>query len=83
VPQKYCGQVDMRSSANLKRLQRALNDNGFNVGTPDGNIGPKTLGAIGTANKRFMGTDSQWAEPGLLLALGIPQDEVGNSLICK
>lgn len=83
VPQKYCGQVDMRSSRNLKRLQRALNDNGFNVGTPDGSIGPKTLGAIGTANKRFMGTDSQWAEPGLLLALGIPQDEVGNSLICK
>ncbi|WP_127750473.1 hypothetical protein [Parasedimentitalea marina] len=83
VPQTYCGQVDMRSPVNLKRLQHALNANGMNVGTPDGSIGPKTLGAIGTANKRFLGTDSQWAQPELLLALGIPQDEVNNALICN
>lgn len=83
VPQAYCGQVDMRSSSNLERLQRALNDNGINVGTPDGSIGPRTLGAIGTANERFMGRKDQWVEPGLLLALGVPSAEVDDFLICK
>lgn len=83
VPAAYCGEVDMRSPSNLQKLQRALNDNGINVGTPDGSIGPKTLGAIGTANQRYLGKDSQWAEPALLQALGVPQSDIGDFLICK
>lgn len=83
VPQAYCGEVDMRSPTNLQKLQKALNDNGINVGTPDGSIGPKTLGAVGTANKRYLGKDSQWAEPALLQALGMAQSDISNALICK
>ncbi len=82
VPAPYCGEVDMRAPSNLQRLQRALNDNGINVGTPDGSIGPKTLAAIGTANQRLLGRDSQWAEPALLQALGVPQSAIGEFLIC-
>ena len=73
----------MRSPSNLQKLQKALNDNGINVGTPDGSIGPKTLGAIGTANKRYLGKDSQWVEPALLQALGVPQNNISDFLICK
>lgn len=82
VPDAYCGEVDMRSPTNLQLLQRALNDNGINVGTPDGSIGPKTLGAIGTANKRFLGKNSQWAEPALLQALGLDMAEVQSTMFC-
>ncbi len=83
VPASYCGEVDMRSPTNLQKLQKALNDNGINVGTPDGSIGPKTLGAIGTANQRYLGKDSQWVEPALLQALGMAQNDISASLICK
>lgn len=83
VPAAYCGEVDMRAPSNLQKLQRALNDNGINVGTPDGSIGPKTLGAIGTANQRYLGKDSQWAEPALLQALGVPQSSIGSFMICR
>jgi hypothetical protein len=82
VPEQYCGRIDMRAVPNLKRLQEALNANGINVGTPDGSIDPRTLGAIGKANQRFFGKESQWAKPELLNALGIPAASVQSFMLC-
>lgn len=73
----------MRSKSNLVRIQTALNANGIDVGTPDGSIGPRTLGAIRQANRQFLGRDSEWTDPDLLVALGIPASEIPSFMLCQ
>lgn len=82
VPSPYCGKVDMRDPANLKKIQTALNTNGLDVGTPDGSVGPRTLGAIETANQRFLGRKSKIASVDLLRALGVSQDQLRGFMLC-
>ena len=40
-----CGEK-IATKAEAKKIQRALNNRNFNVGKPDGKIGPKTVSAL-------------------------------------
>ena len=82
VPQDFCGQVDEYDAGLVRLVQAGLNNNGIDVGTPDGSLGPNTRKAIGRANKDLLNRTESVIDPSLLKALGVPEDEVRGYVFC-
>jgi peptidoglycan hydrolase-like protein with peptidoglycan-binding domain len=65
------------NSGQLRQLQQALNDKGFNVGTVDGEWGPRTEDSL----KKFQGsknmTSSGQLDDSTVMALGLNSSDFG------
>ena len=59
----------------VKKVQQALNNAGYNCGTPDGIAGKKTYAAIGSYQKAKGLAETQQIDDALLQALGLAEAE--------
>jgi hypothetical protein len=67
------------SRSQVKQMQQALNQQGFNVGTPDGKVGPRTRQALQKFDQKkgIQSTNGQPSEQ-TLAQLGVSQNEDQN-----
>jgi len=69
--QASSGTAMQQDESSVKQAQQALNDKGFNVGTPDGIAGPKTQAAVKKFQQQQNIGASGQLDPQTLAALGI------------
>ncbi len=83
VPQEFCGQVDEYDAGLVRKVQASMNAKGVTSGKPDGSLGPNTRKAIRRTGKELLGRDVAGIEPDLLLALGLPEEEFRQYVLCR
>ncbi|MEO9526382.1 MAG: hypothetical protein ABJL00_02420 [Roseibium sp.] len=83
VPGEFCGQVDEYDAGLVRKVQASMNAKGITSGKPDGSLGPNTRKAIRRIGKDLLGRDVAGIEPDLLLALGLPEEEFRQYVLCR
>ncbi|MEP1423353.1 MAG: hypothetical protein ABJX32_00810 [Tateyamaria sp.] len=82
VPDAYCDDIDGFDPALVLAVQARLNQNGINVGKPDGAAGPNTRKGIQKFNQTSLGRDSEKIDIALLTALGMTAADAAPYKLC-
>jgi hypothetical protein len=82
VPNAYCDEIDGFAPELVLAVQDRLNQNGINVGKPDGAAGPNTRAGIKRFNQSALGRDSENIDIALLTEMGISAADAAPYRLC-